>query len=101
MGETDCPKSSNIAALKFESSENPILDLKVGLFTQPLRIKPRFAQSIHLVELRNDPVPTRNALGRQHSSSHLMASPWKALRTSQGTMRPLRHAYRQGISEKS
>src|ERR1043166_3389413 len=30
MGETDCSKSSNIATLKFELSEKPILDLKAG-----------------------------------------------------------------------
>jgi len=28
MGETDCSSSSNIATLKFELSENPILDRK-------------------------------------------------------------------------
>jgi hypothetical protein len=28
MGETDCSKSSNIATLTFDLSENPILDLK-------------------------------------------------------------------------
>jgi hypothetical protein len=68
MGEADCSKSSNIATLKFELNENPILDLKSrhrhkgSKLEGPKKLRTRIRKVIHYSTTLKRPLVCRSSL---------------------------------------